>query len=85
MASLYFILVERSDHFSSKNDYPPNWFEMGFVKKIGLDLQTSFWEESWIWIMPLKIRFQRVYTISQIQEGFVVRYEGGNMAGFLES
>ncbi|CAK8573872.1 unnamed protein product [Lathyrus sativus] len=55
----------------SKKDNPPIWFEIGIVKKVGPGLQTSSWKGSWIEGIPLKTRFQRLFTISKRQDDTV--------------
>ena len=50
---------------------PSSWFELGLVKKVGYGLSTSFWEDSWLGIVLLKIIFQRLFSISQLPKGLV--------------
>lgn len=51
----------------SNKDDPPNWFELGMGKKVGSGVSTSFWGDPWLGSISLKIKFQRFFSISQIQ------------------
>lgn len=59
----------------SKKVDPLNWFETWFIKKVGWVFKHTFWEVPWIGTILNKIRFHRLYTISQIQDGFVGEIE----------
>lgn len=55
----------------SKKYDPPNWFESGLVKKVRFSLSTFCWEDPWLGSVPLKIRFQRLFSISKVPKGMV--------------
>lgn len=51
-----------------KKDDPPNWSELGFVKKVGTGFQTSFWEDPWLGRTLFKVIFPCLFSISQVQK-----------------
>lgn len=55
---------------SKKND-PLNWFELDLVKKLWSYLSNSFQGEPLLGSLPLKIRFYRIFSISQFPNGIV--------------
>lgn len=62
-----FLLVERVSLLVSNENDPSNWFELGLLKKVGSGLLTSFRGHLWLGSIALKIRFQSLFFISEIQ------------------
>lgn len=69
----------------SKKDDPPKKFEKGLIRKVGSGLHTSFWHDSWIGNIPLKIIFHKLFPISRVQDGVVGKGVGGWRVALLRS
>lgn len=61
---------------SKKSDHP-NWFEAGLLKKVGLGIHTSFWEDPWIENILLRLDFKDSSSSPNFRMDQRVRWEGG--------
>jgi hypothetical protein len=41
-----------------------NWFSQSAFKKLGNGINTSFWLDTWVGMLPLQARFPRLFSIS---------------------
>jgi hypothetical protein len=57
-----------SDICSIGTNLDNDWFRQGVVKKLGNDVNTSFWCDIWVGDVPLRDRFPRLFSISNQKE-----------------
>lgn len=63
----------------AKMDYHAYWFRDGFLKRVDLDLHTSFWNDTWLGVTHLSVSYLRLFSIYDKKYCSVRRLESGRV------
>jgi len=66
----------------SISDQGVNWFNQNMVWKVGSTVKVKFWEDEWLTIGQIRVRYERIYNNSKLKEKPIDNFGSWNAAGW---